>query len=309
MHSEDRNNLIKSAHMALTVASQNEHENFAIYDIAFIKGVQRQNELVDKLRHALNHKELFLVFQPQLDLQSNRVTGIETLIRWQHEDKIISPAEFIPLAEQSGLIVPIGQWILEQACQFAKQLVELGYKDIVVAVNVSPRQFSHPQFCQTVQRVLKEVNLPARNLELEITEGVFMHNEENTLAVLQQLKSSGLHLSIDDFGTGYSSLSYLKRFPIDKLKIDQSFICDCHNNDEDKAIIKTIVSLGKSLGLSLIAEGVEEFAHVEFLKGLACDEIQGYWFSRPVPPDEIIEILLKKGGDIKSSMEEKSYAK
>ena len=137
-------------------------------------------------------------------------------------------------------------------------MVDLGYIDIVVAVNVSPRQFSHPQFCHTVQSILTSVNLAPQNLELEITEGVFMHNEENTLAVLQHLKSSGLQLSIDDFGTGYSSLSYLKRFPIDKLKIDQSFIRDCHQNDEDKAIIETIVSLGKSLNLSLIAEGVEE---------------------------------------------------
>jgi EAL domain-containing protein (putative c-di-GMP-specific phosphodiesterase class I) len=138
---------------------------------------------------------------------------------------------------------------------FAKRLVDLGYIDIVVAVNVSPRQFSHPQFCHTVQGILSNVNLAPQNIELEITEGVFMHNEENTLSVLQQLKSSGLHLSIDDFGTGYSSLSYLKRFPIDKLKIDQSFIRDCHQNDEDKAIVETIISLGKSLKLSLIAEG------------------------------------------------------
>jgi EAL domain-containing protein (putative c-di-GMP-specific phosphodiesterase class I) len=143
------------------------------------------------------------------------------------------------------------------------------------------------------------VNLPPQNLELEITEGVFMHNEENTLAVLLQLKSTGLHLSIDDFGTGYSSLSYLKRFPIDKLKIDQSFIRDCHTNDEDKAIIKTIVSLGKSLNLSLIAEGVEEESHVEFLRGLGCDEIQGYWFSKPVLPEQLITLLVEKGGDIR----------
>ena len=306
-HGDDRNTLIKSAHLALAIASQSEHENFSIYDPVFIEGIERNNDLTDKLRHALANNELFLVFQPQLELASKRVTGVETLVRWRHDGAIVSPAEFIPLAEQSGLIVPIGQWILEQACVFAKQLVEQGYHDIIVAVNVSPRQFSHPQFCNVVQSVLAQVGLPPANLELEITEGVFMHNEANTLAVLNQLKSYGLHMSIDDFGTGYSSLSYLKRFPIDKLKIDQSFIRDCHNNDDDKAIVKTIVSLGKSLGLSLIAEGVEELSHVDFLTEQQCDEIQGYWFSKPVPPEELLTLLAEKGGDINHLTQQQSY--
>lgn len=298
LHGVDRNFLIKCAHSALAVASEEQHDNFCLYEPIFSENRLHNIELINKLRHAIAKQELFLVFQPQLDLETNRVTGIETLVRWRHEGNIISPVDFIPLAEQSGLIISIGQWILEQACLFAKQLVDLGYIDIVVAVNVSPRQFSHPQFYHSVQRALEAVKLPSRNLELEITEGVFMHNEENTLAVLQQFKSAGLHLSIDDFGTGYSSLSYLKRFPIDKLKIDQSFIRDCHQNDEDKAIIKTIVSLGKSLNLSLIAEGVEEESHVEFLRSLGCDEIQGYWFSKPVPPEQLITLLVEKGGDI-----------
>ena len=174
-------------------------------------------------------------------------------MRWRHDEHIISPVDFIPLAEQSGLIVPIGKWILEQACLFAKRLVQSGFDDIIVAVNVSPRQFSHPSFLQVVLNALAKAKLSPNNLELEITEGVFMHNEEQTIRLLEQIKATGIHLSIDDFGTGYSSLSYLKRFPVDKLKIDQSFIRDCHNNDEDKAIVKTIVALGKSLGLLLIA--------------------------------------------------------
>jgi len=299
IHGDVRNVLIKNAHSALAIASEDEHNNFCLYEATFSRDRQANSELINKLRHAIDKNELFLVFQPQLDIQTNQVTGIETLVRWKHEDNIISPADFIPLAEQSGLIISIGEWILEQACQFAKRLVDLGYIDIIVAVNVSPRQFTHPQFCHTVQRVLDDVNLPPQNLELEITEGVFMHNEENTLAVLKQLKSTGLHLSIDDFGTGYSSLSYLKRFPIDKLKIDQSFIRDCHQNDDDKAIIETIVSLGKSLNLSLIAEGVEEESHVDFLRTLGCDEIQGYWFSKPILPDELVALLADKGGDIR----------
>jgi EAL domain-containing protein (putative c-di-GMP-specific phosphodiesterase class I)/GGDEF domain-containing protein len=297
-HGNDRNVLIKNSHSALTIAIEDDHNNFCLYEASFSEDRQANSELINKLRHAVSKEELFLVFQPQLDIQNNSITGVETLVRWRHGGEIISPVDFIPLAEQSGLIIPIGTWILEQACHFAKRLVDLGYIDIIVAVNVSPRQFTHPQFCHTVKTVLAEVGLPPHNLELEITEGVFMHNEENTLAVLQQLKSTGLHLSIDDFGTGYSSLSYLKRFPIDKLKIDQSFIRDCHNNDDDKAIIETIVSLGKSLNLSLIAEGVEEESHVDFLRGLGCDEIQGYWFSKPILPEQLISLLKEKGGDI-----------
>ncbi|MCI2284406.1 EAL domain-containing protein [Colwellia sp. MSW7] len=181
--------------------------------------------------------------------------------------------------------------MLEQACLFTKTLISLGHEDIVVAVNVSPRQFSHPDFLQTVQQTLENTELDAKNLELEITEGVFMHNEEMTLCVLNQLKKNGIQLSIDDFGTGYSSLSYLKRFPIDKLKIDQSFVKDCHENNEDKAIISTIVALGKNLNLSLIAEGVEELAHVDFLKSIHCDEIQGYWYSRPLEKDKLISFM------------------
>ena len=220
--------------------------------------------------------------------------GIETLVRWRHDDNIVSPAEFIPLAEQSGLIVPIGQWILQQACIFTSKLVRQGFSDIVVAVNVSPRQFSHPGFIQSVKSVLADNQLPAKNLELEITEGVIMHNEEGTLAALHQLKSLGIQLSIDDFGTGYSSLSYMKRFPVDKLKIDQSFIRDMHQNAEDKALVKTIVTMGKSLGLTLIAEGVEESEHVEFLREIACDEIQGYWFSRPLEADDLLKFLHRQ---------------
>jgi EAL domain-containing protein (putative c-di-GMP-specific phosphodiesterase class I) len=293
-HGKNSNVLIKSAHSALAVAVENEHDNFCLYQANFSEIRQKNSELLSQLRHAVERKELFLVFQPQLDITQNKITGIETLVRWQQNGDIISPVDFIPLAEQSGLIIPIGQWILEQACLFAKTLINLGYDDIVVAVNVSPRQFTHPQFCHMVHEVLTSAQLPPKYLELEITEGVFMHNEENTLAVLQQLKSSGLQLSIDDFGTGYSSLSYLKRFPIDKLKIDQSFIRGCHHNDEDKALIATIVSLGKSLNLSLIAEGVEEQSHVDYLASVGCDEIQGYWFSRPILGDDLITLLAER---------------
>lgn len=293
-HGDTRNSLLKNVHTALVMAANDEHNSFSLFSPEFSAEIHKSITLTDSLRNAVALNELFLVYQPQLDLTNDRVLGIETLVRWRHQDNIISPVDFIPLAEQSGLIVPIGEWILNQACLFAKSLVELGHSELVVAVNVSPRQFSHPKFCQSVISALEASKLSAKNLELEITEGVFMHNEEQTLAVLHRLKSLGIQMSIDDFGTGYSSLSYLKRFPVDKLKIDQSFIMDCHNNHEDRAIINTIVALGKNLGLSLIAEGVEELSHVEFLKSIGCDEIQGYWYSRPLAEQDLVNFIAKQ---------------
>ena len=287
----DRNSLYKNAHTALGISQNDEHTHVTLYKAEYGQAIAASATMVDNLRNAVDNNELFLVFQPQLDLASNKITGAETLVRWRHDDSIVSPAEFIPLAEQSGLIVPIGHWILEQACLFAKKLVTIGHHDIVVAVNVSPRQFSHPGFIESVKAVLEKTELPAKNLELEITEGVIMHNEEETLEALHHLKSLGIQLSIDDFGTGYSSLSYLKRFPVDKLKIDQSFIRDSHNNQEDITLVNTIVTMGKSLGLSLIAEGVEEQEHVDFLNQIACDEIQGYWFSRPLEQEDLLNFL------------------
>jgi EAL domain-containing protein (putative c-di-GMP-specific phosphodiesterase class I)/GGDEF domain-containing protein len=290
-HGTELNIMFKKSHLALSIAVDDEHNNASLFKPEFAECLDKQATMRENLRNAIVLNEFFLVFQPQLDLKSQKITGFETLVRWRHQGNIISPAEFIPLAEESGLIVPIGHWILTQACYFAKKLVDAGYEDIVVAVNVSPRQFSHPQFVESVVNILVETNLPTKNLELEITEGIIMHNEAETFAVLHELKSLGLQLSIDDFGTGYSSLSYLKRFPVDKLKIDQSFIMDSHNNDEDKVLVKTIVALGKSLGLSLIAEGVEEKAHVDFLTDIECDEIQGYWYSRPLEADKFVEFL------------------
>ncbi|MDC2887735.1 EAL domain-containing protein [Psychrosphaera algicola] len=195
---------------------------------------------------------------------------METLIRWQLRDKFIPPIDFIPLAEKTGLIVPLGDWILLNACNKAAALIEQGYKDIVVAINISPQQFNHPSFYDTVVGVLEKTQVPAENIELEITEGVIMYNETDTIAMLQKLKDSGVKLSIDDFGTGYSSLSYLKQFPIDKLKIDQSFIRQIELNKDDKAIVSTVIELGNNLGLTLIAEGVEELSHMEILSDLGC---------------------------------------
>lgn len=290
-HATDPDTLIKNAHIALSVVHQQEHENYSVFNPRYALEAEKRATLIDKLRNAIVLDELFLVFQPQMSLRDNTINGVETLVRWRHNGDIVSPADFIPLTEQSGLIVPIGKWILEQACLTAMELIQQGQSNMVVAVNVSPRQFSHPQFIETVKNALMTTGLPPENLELEITEGVFMHNETSTIGVMHQLKALGVQLSIDDFGTGYSSLSYLKQFPVDKLKIDQSFVRECHENDQDKAIISTIIGLGKNLNLSLIAEGVEEVQHVSLLRGLQCEEIQGYWFSRPLEKQALFDFI------------------
>ncbi|MBO9489214.1 GGDEF domain-containing protein [Endozoicomonas sp. G2_1] len=285
--------LFKNAFTASMAAVEQPHNNSVIFDRQLTETIEKQVLLQDKLRSAISANELFLVFQPQLDLSTDKITGIETLVRWRHQGDIVSPAEFIPLAEQTGLIVPIGQWILKQACLFAKHLtVELEYS-LAVAVNISPRQFSHPKFVESVEQILSDTGLPPQFLELEITEGVFVDNEEAMLVVLKRLKSLGVQLSIDDFGTGYSSLAYLKQFPVDKLKIDQAFIRSSHENDEDKVLVNTIIALGQNLGLKLIAEGVELIEHVDFLRAAQCDEIQGYWFSRPLEQADLLAFLEK----------------
>ena len=291
----DRNELMKHARAALDHAISMEHINWVVYSDSIGCQIEQYHNLVDKLEFALDSQQLKLSFQPQKNIQTGEVIGMETLIRWQDESgQWISPAEFIPVAEQSGLIIPIGEWILESACRQAMCWYEQGFTNLVVAVNISPRQFQYPEFCEVVQSTLDETGLPAKNLELEITEGVIMYNENETLATLEKLKSLGVQLSIDDFGTGYSSLSYLKRFKIDKLKIDQAFIRQMHVDTKDQAIVKTIVQLGKNLGLTLIAEGVELEEHQTFLQEIGCDEIQGYYFSRPLFSDDFTKFINTK---------------
>jgi EAL domain-containing protein (putative c-di-GMP-specific phosphodiesterase class I) len=205
----------------------------------------------------------------------------------------VPPFEFIPLAEESGLIIPIGEWILRTACQQAKAWQVQGMP-LVVAINISARQFQHPKFFALVKQVLTETAVDPQLIELEITEGVVMQDADHTIELLQRLRGLGVMLSIDDFGTGYSSLSYLKRFPINKLKIDQSFVRDMDSDQGDAAIVEAIIRLGHSLGLTVIAEGVETAAHLAALAQLECDELQGYYFSRPLAPADAQAFLHKK---------------
>ncbi|NTS77237.1 GGDEF domain-containing protein [Catenovulum sp. SM1970] len=293
IHGKDKNTLVKHARSALDSAIKNPHSSFVIYCDDLGAQLDRQMYLTKALKHAIAEQSLALHFQPQLDIQRNRIIGMETLIRWQHQDEWISPVEFIPIAEQSGLIIPLGEWILHQACQLTQRWHQQGYSDLVVAVNISPRQFKHPQFIEQVKQTLVSTGLDAKHLELEITEGVILGNERDTIEELNKLRALGVMLSIDDFGTGYSSLSYLSQFPIDKLKIDQAFIKTMHHSETERAIVNTIVELGNNLSLTLIAEGVELIEHKQYLKNIGCHEIQGYWFAKPMPAQQFIDFVAE----------------
>jgi len=252
------------------------------------------------LRRAVERDELVLHFQPQVNLLTKKIIGLEALIRWNHPQRgLIQPTEFIPMAEASGLIIPIGAWVLRTACRQLKTWLDHGH-DLVMAVNISARQFQQHGFVAQVEQILHDTELPAQYLELEITESVALHDIERTIATLHALREIGILLSIDDFGTGFSSLSYLRRFPLSKIKIDQSFVRSLGDNLHDASIAHTIVLLGHSLGLTVIAEGVETQAQIEALRRMNCDEIQGYLFSQPVTAAEICD-LLKQGRSLANS--------
>ncbi|MFI3186748.1 MAG: EAL domain-containing protein, partial [Methylococcaceae bacterium] len=251
-------------------------------------------QLVNALHHALEYQQLQVYYQPQVDMHGRHIIGAEALLRWQHpEFGMVSPAEFIPIAEYCGLILPIGEWVLRCAVRQAKAWINDGYAPLIMAVNLSAVQFRHPDLPKLVTRILDEEGLPPEYLELELTEGLAMHNPQAVITVMNNLHERGIRMSIDDFGTGYSSLSYLKKFKVYKLKIDQSFVRDISTDPEDKAIVSAIINLSKSLGLKTIAEGVETKEQLAFLSEQGCDEIQGYLFSKPVPAEQL-EILLKR---------------
>ena len=232
-------------------------------------------------------------YQPQIDLSSGAVIGAEALIRWQHpEFGLLPPGKFITLAEDSGLIVPIGEWALREACRQAMAWREQGLPDLVMAVNLSAIQFRRGNLDETVISALKDSGLDPQFLELELTESILIGDTENVLQTVQRLKTLGIKLSLDDFGTGYSSLSYLKRFAVDKVKIDQSFIRDMDKNPSDAAIVRAIIQMSKSLGLRTIAEGIEEEHLIKYLQIYHCDEAQGYYYSRPIPSEDFVQWVL-----------------
>ncbi len=258
------------------------------------KQSERNLQLVNALRHALEYEQLYLHYQPQVAIQNNLIIGAEALLRWQHPTLgIVSPAEFIPVAEESRLILPIGEWVLRTAIRQAKVWMNEGFSPMIMAVNLSAVQFRHPDLPELITRLLDEEGLPPEYLELELTEGVAMHNPEKVIAVMEKLHERGIRMSIDDFGTGYSSLSYLKKFKAYKLKIDQSFVRDISTDPDDKAIVSAIINLAKSLGLQTIAEGVETVEQLAFLHKQDCNEMQGYLFSKPLPVEQFSALLKK----------------
>jgi len=296
---DDAETLIRNADVAMSRVKQGEgHEGYLFFSPEMNKRALERLNLEGNLRRALERDELSLHYQPQLDLESGRIIGAEVLLRWNHAGTgMISPATFIPVAEETGLIVPIGQWILENVCARNKEWQRAGLPIVKLAVNISAKQF-RPTLPRLVAEILARHELDARFLELEITESMIMQNVEGVIAMMGDFQQLGVDLSLDDFGTGYSSLSYLKRFPIDKLKIDQSFVRGIIQDDDDKAIARTIISLSKNLGLRVIAEGVETEEQLDFLRLAGCEEIQGYYYSRPLPEDDFVKFLQRANGAV-----------
>ena len=290
----DIEHLLQNADIAMFRAKESGKNNFQFYTAAMNTFIQERMEIENGLRHALEKNELVLLYQPQVDLESGQIIAVEALLRWAHPEKgLILPDRFIPVAEESGLIVPIGEWVLRTACQQNRAWQDAGLPHIRMAVNLSARQFREPHLVALVAKTMADANLDPQlnNLELEVTESMIMQDMESTVATLNSLHEMGVHLSIDDFGMGYSNLSHLKRFPINTLKIDQSFVKDITIDPNDAAITAIIVSLGHSLKLRVIAEGVETAEQLAFLRAAKCDEIQGYYFSRPLPADELAQLL------------------
>jgi EAL domain-containing protein (putative c-di-GMP-specific phosphodiesterase class I) len=274
--------LLKNADTAMYRAKQAGRNQTCFYTEDLKSDALARLKLEADLRRALAQQEFELHYQPRVDLATGRITSAEALIRWRRADRsLVAPGRFIPVAEETGLIVPIGEWVLRTACSQMRLWRDSGHGDMRVAVNLSPRQFRQPDLVERIQSILSETGLDSRSLELEITESVAMHDPASTRTVLDKLHGIGIAVAIDDFGTGYSSLAYLKRFPIDYLKIDRSFVCGLPEDDDDRNIVLAIIALGRSLGLTLIAEGVESEAQRQFLRAHGCHEMQGYLFCRP----------------------------
>ncbi len=284
--------LIDMAETAAYCARQEGRGNLQFYTASMSRWAFERLTLENSLRQALEREEFLVYYQPRLELPSRRVVGFEALIRWKHPQLgMVSPAQFIPLAEETGLIVPIGKWVLRTACMQARLWQKRGFQPIRMSVNLSAVQFHQPSIVDDVNGILAEVGYDPSWLELELTESMLMNDVDSTIDRLKSLKRSGIQLSIDDFGTGYSSLSYLKRFPIDSLKIDQSFVRDVTSSPDDAAIATSIILMGHSLKLNVVAEGVEDESQLAFLQVLKCNEVQGYLFSPPVPPEQAERFL------------------
>jgi EAL domain-containing protein (putative c-di-GMP-specific phosphodiesterase class I) len=254
--------------------------------------VSERLTLENDLRSALERGEFSLNYQPIADCRSGKIIGMEALLRWKHPERgMISPALFIPLAEETGYIISIGEWVLRTACEQCRRWQKMGFPSLYLAVNLSSRQFHQKDLPASIYQILQDTGLNPASLGLELTEGLVMQQAEASVNTLRELKAMDIRISIDDFGTGYSSLSYLKRFPIDILKIDQSFVRDIPKDEDDAAIASTIITMAHSLGLRVVAEGVETVEQLKFMREHGCDALQGYYLSKPLPPEQFADFL------------------
>jgi len=285
---------MKNADTAMYHAKEKGRRNFQFFSREMnIRAVERHN-LEMALRLALDRDEFQLFYQPQIDIATGRIAGSEALLRWRHPEKgLLPPSMFIDVAEETGLIEAIGQWVLRAACTQNRTWQNAGYPSLRVAVNISARQFNQPrEFAKSIGRILSNSGLEPSHLELEMTESVLLHNADENIAVLKRLGTLGTRIAVDDFGTGYSSLSYLKQLPIHTLKIDRSFVRDLESDKDSEVIVNTIIAMGHSLKLRVTAEGVEHLAQLSALKRLGCDEYQGFLFAKPMPAQEFAQRFL-----------------
>jgi diguanylate cyclase (GGDEF)-like protein/PAS domain S-box-containing protein len=292
---QDAETLIKNADTAMYQAKENGRQSYQFFKPAMnVRAVERQS-IEENLRRALERQEFALHYQPKINLRTGEISGAEALLRWMHPVRgPVSPAQFIPVAEDCGLILPIGQWVLREACKQARAWADAGLPLATMAVNISSMEFREDNFIESVFTTLSETGLDPKSLELELTESVLMKRAESAASILKTLRARGVHIAVDDFGTGYSSLSYLRKFPIDALKIDQSFVRQITSTPDDTTIVTAVISMGRSLKLRVVAEGVETQEELAFLRARLCDEAQGYYFSYPVPPRQFAK-LLKSG--------------
>jgi diguanylate cyclase (GGDEF)-like protein/PAS domain S-box-containing protein len=294
---QDATSLLRNADIAMYRSKELGRSTFQFHSREATASSLERMQLESNLRRALEREEFLLHFQPIVELEGGAIVGMESLVRWNHPERgLVSPATFIPVAEDSGLIVPIGDWVLRAACEQARRLADLGFEGLRVAVNLSAKQFRRHDLAQAIADTMAAARVTPDMLELEVTESSVMENPEVAVRTLRSLKEMGVHLSIDDFGTGYSSLSQLKRLPIDALKVDQSFVRDIPHDENDAAIASAIIAMGHSLRLTLIAEGIETAEQLAFLRGLGCQRGQGYLFSRPVPGPELLRLLPAAAG-------------
>jgi diguanylate cyclase (GGDEF)-like protein len=284
--------LLQKAEQTMTLAKSRSRNRYQFYIASVDSEMRRRRELEKDLREALSREQFHLVYQPQISYRDHRVVGVEALIRWQHpEHGLVPPDLFIPLAEQNGTIIPIGEWVLDQACRQLREWHDLGFTDLRMAVNLSTVQLHHTELPRVVNNLMQIYRLPPRSLELEVTETGLMEDISTAAQHLLSLRRSGALIAIDDFGTGYSSLSYLKSLPLDKIKIDKSFVQDLLDDDDDATIVRAIIQLGKSLGMQVIAEGVETAEQEAYIISEGCHEGQGYHYSKPLPARELAAFL------------------